>query len=44
MDFYSEPHLSGGCTHVLGDGHAGEVEEGDGEDDEGEQPAERARV
>ena len=29
---------------MLGDGDAGEVEEGDGEDDEGEQPAEGARV
>ena len=34
-----DSHLSCGCAHVLGDGDPGEVEEGDGEDDEGEQPA-----
>ena len=29
---------------MLGDGHAGKVGEGNGEDDKGEQPTQRARV
>ena len=37
-------HLSGGRAHVLGDGDPGKVEEGNGEDDEGEQPTKCSRV
>ena len=44
MAIKSITYLSCGCAHVFGDGDPGEVEEGDGEHDEGEQPAKGARV
>ena len=37
-------YLSCGCAHVFGDGDASKVEEGDGEHNEGEKPAEGSRI
>ena len=44
MILAAKNYLFSGCTHVLGDWDSGEVEEGNGEDEEGEQAAESARV